>query len=138
MHLAKQERGRKLIREPEGKVYNLCAIFEELNLQYFHGLMARPELGWSLKPSRTTLGHYDPAHNVIVLTCLLDSFEAPEVAVRFVMFHEMLHLKFPTQHRGSRRCVHTREFKKAEQQFEQYQQAKVLLRNVVEQVFRPT
>ncbi len=124
MHLAKQQRGRKLYREPKGRVYDLCAIFEQLNLQYFDGLMARPELGWSLRPSRTTLGHYDPAHHMIVLTSLLDSEDIPELAVRFVMYHEMLHLRFPTQHRGSRRCVHTPDFKKAEKKFQEYQQAK--------------
>jgi predicted metal-dependent hydrolase len=132
MHLVKQQRGRKLYREPKGRVYDLCEVFEQLNLQYFGGLMARPELGWSLRSSRTTLGHYDPAHHIIVLTSLLDSEEAPELAVKFVMFHEMLHLRFPTQHRGSRRCVHTREFKQAEKKFEDYEQAKRQLREFAE------
>ena len=121
--LVKQERGRKSYRDPRGRVYDLSAIFEELNFQYFHGLMARPELGWSLRPSRTTLGHYDPSHHVIVLTVLLDSEKAPELLVKYVMFHEMLHLRFPTEHRGARRCVHTKEFKRAEREFKDYQKA---------------
>ena len=132
MHAAKQQRGRKLFRHPRGRVYDLCALFEELNLQYFNGLMARPDLGWSLKAARSTLGHYDPAHNVIVLTSLLDSKQAPELAVKFVMFHEMLHLRFPTQHRGSRRCVHTREFKQAEKQFQNFEEARLQLRSLAE------
>jgi predicted metal-dependent hydrolase len=132
MHSVKQQRGRKLFREPKGRIYDLCALFEELNLRYFNGLMARPELGWSLRPSRTTLGHYDPAHHMIVLTSLLDSEGAPELAVRFVMFHEMLHLRFPTQHHGCRRCVHTREFKLAEKQFENYEEARLQLKQFAE------
>ena len=32
------------------------------------------------------------------------------------MFHEMLHLRHPVQHRGARRCVHTPEFKQAEKE----------------------
>lgn len=132
MHLVKQQRGRKLYRAPKGKAYDLCAIYEELNLRYFNGLMTRPELGWSLRPSRTALGHYDPAHHMIVLTSLLDCEAAPELAVKFVMFHEMLHLRFPTQHKGSRRCVHTREFKQAERQFENYEQAKLALKDFAE------
>ncbi|HEX3682255.1 MAG TPA: SprT-like domain-containing protein [Bryobacteraceae bacterium] len=123
LHLAKQERGRKAYRDPRGRVYDLCAIFEELNFQYFHGLMARPELGWSVRPSRTTLGHYDPSHHVIVLTALLDSEKAPELLVKYVMFHEMLHLRFPTEHRGARRCVHTKDFKRAEREFQEYKKA---------------
>ena len=120
---AKQQRGRKVYRDPRGRVYDLCAIFEELNSQYFHGLMARPELGWSVRPSRTTLGHYDPSHHVIVLTVLLDSEKAPELLVKYVMFHEMLHLRFPTEHRGVRRCVHTKDFKRAEREFKDFKKA---------------
>lgn len=132
LHLVKQERGRKAYLDPHGRVYDLCIIFEELNFQYFHGLMARPELGWSLRPSRTTLGHYDPSHHVIVLTNLLDSPKAPELLVKYVMFHEMLHLRFPTQHRGARRCVHTREFKLAEREFQDYRRAIAELRRFVD------
>jgi hypothetical protein len=132
LHLAKQERGRKAFRGPAGEYYDLCAIFEDLNFRYFHGLMARPALGWSLKPSRTTLGHYDPSHHVIVLSSALDSSDAPALAVHFVMFHEMLHLKFPTEHRGARRCVHTGQFKAAEREFEDYLTAKAELKRFVE------
>jgi hypothetical protein len=131
LHLVKQQRGRKALRDPAGTVYDLCQIFEELNFQYFHGLMARPRLGWSLRPSRTTLGHYDPSHNVIVLSSLFDSASAPEIAVKFVMFHEMLHLKFPTLQKGWRRCVHTREFKEFEKQFKGYREAQAALKKFV-------
>jgi predicted metal-dependent hydrolase len=132
LHLAKQERGRKSLRDAKGQVYDLRAIFEDINFKYFHGLMAQPQLGWSVRPSRTTLGHYDPSHHAIVLSSMLDSEKAPELIVNFVMFHEMLHLRYPTQHRGARRCVHTKEFKSAEKQFEDYQQATKLLKRFVE------
>ena len=123
LHLATQARGRKAFRNPRGRVYDLCAIFDELNFQYFHGLMARPELGWSVRPSRTTLGHYDPSHHVIVLTSLLDSENVPALLIEYVMFHEMLHLRYPTEHRGPRRYVHTKEFKRAEREFQGYKTA---------------
>lgn len=95
--------------------------------------MARPELGWSRKKSRTVLGHYDPCHHVIVLSSILDSYTAPIVAVRYVLFHEMLHLKYPTEHSGARRCVHTPEFKLAERNFAQHGEAKRLLRAFLDQ-----
>jgi len=68
--------------------------------------------------SRTLLGHYDPSHNAIVLSRILDRPQTPRVAVEYVLFHEMLHLRFPAEHRGARRCVHTKAFKEAEKQFE--------------------
>jgi len=131
LHSVKRERGRKAYGEPQGEVYNLAYLFSSLNEQYFQGVMAAPALGWSLRPSRTILGHYDPSHHVIVLSRTLDSPDAPESAVRFVMFHEMLHLRYPTENRGSRRCVHTPEFKRAEKQFANYSEAKEALKQFV-------
>jgi hypothetical protein len=133
LHVAKQQRGRKPLRDARGRIYDLHAVFEDLNFRYFHGLMARPQLGWSMRPSRTTLGHYDPCHHAIVLSALLDSERAPEIVVRFVMFHEMLHLRYPTEHRGARRCVHTKEFKLAEKRFDGYREATNALKRFVEE-----
>lgn len=130
VHKVRQERGRKLAKPPKGKHYDLTAIFEDLNFRYFHGLMARPELGWSLRPSRTTLGHYDPSHHAIVLSSVLDRSDVPQLAVEYVMFHEMLHLRHPVEHRGIRRCVHTPDFKAAEQAFPCLAEAKMLLRKI--------
>jgi len=124
----KKLRGRKSYRDPCGHVYDLCNLFEEINQEYFGALMARPDLGWSLKISRTMLGHYDPCHHVIVLSSILDSAAAPPLAVKYVMFHEMLHLRYPTEHRGIRRCVHTPDFKRAERKFAEYKSAKQQLR----------
>jgi Protein of unknown function DUF45 len=134
LHDVKQARGRKAIRDPRGVCYDLTNVFDEINFRYFHGLMARPQLGWSIKPSRSTLGHYDPSHHVIVLSNILDSPEAPPSAVGFVMFHEMLHLKYPTEHRGARRCVHTREFKAAEREFDNYETAKLELKRFMDRI----
>lgn len=128
----KRERGRKLIRGPKGETYDLQKIFEDLNFRYFDGLMAQPQLGWSRKSSRTTLGHYDPSHHVIVLSSLLDVRHCPKLLVEFVMFHEMLHLRYPTEHKGLRRCVHTQQFKLAEQKFAEYAEAKKMLRAFVD------
>jgi hypothetical protein len=130
LQLVKQARGRKFVSGPQGSTYDLQEIFEELNLRYFHGLMACPLLGWSRRPSRVMLGHYDPSHNAIILSRLLDHPRVPRVVVEYVLFHEMLHLRFPVEHRGARRCVHTRQFKEAEEQFAQLKQAKELLRRV--------
>jgi hypothetical protein len=130
LQLVKQTRGRKFMSGPQGACYNLEEIFEHLNASYFNGLMARPLLGWSRKPSRIMLGHYDPSHNAIVLSKILDRPSVPHLAVEYVLFHEMLHLRFPVEHRGARRCVHTRDFKAAEKQFVSLRQAKEALKRL--------
>ncbi|MGH9632117.1 MAG: SprT-like domain-containing protein [Bryobacteraceae bacterium] len=126
----RQTRGRKFLSGAQGQRFNLEEIFEELNLCHFHGLMARPELGWSRKPSTTTLGHYDPCHHAIILSKILDRPGVPRLAVEYVMFHEMLHLRYPVEHRGARRCVHTAEFRAAEKEFPRLKEAKELLKNL--------
>jgi hypothetical protein len=130
LQLLRKERGRKQVTAPGGDVYDLVELFEDMNLRYFNGLMARPDLGWSVRPSRSTLGHYDPSHHMIVLSKALDQRHVPRIAVEYVMFHEMLHLRYPVEHRGARRCVHTPEFKEAEKQFIGLREAKEHLKRI--------
>jgi hypothetical protein len=130
LQLIRQTRGRKFVSGPAGDCYDLELMFERLNFRYFHGLMAEPRLGWSRRASRTMLGHFDPSHNAIILSKLLDSPKVSEIAVEYVLFHEMLHLRYPVEHRGARRCVHTREFKDAERQFEHWREARILLKRL--------
>jgi hypothetical protein len=131
LDLVRQIRGRKHLGHPQGRHYDLNQMFEELNFRYFFGLMARPALGWSRQDARTMLGHYDSSHNAIVLSRLLDRAETPRLVVEYVMYHEMLHLRYPVEQQGARRCVHTRAFKEAEKQFERLREAKAMLRKLV-------
>jgi hypothetical protein len=131
LDLVRQIRGHKRLLDPKGERYDLVELFEELNFRYFHGLMARPTIGWSPGVSRTLLGHYDPSHNAIVISRILDRANTPRLAIEYVMFHEMLHLLHGAEHRGGRRCVHTPAFKLAEKQFEHLKEAKALLRRIL-------
>jgi len=129
-HLLRQMRGRKQIESAQGKVYDLEAIFEELNLRFFHGLMGRPQLTWSRNHARNSLGHYDPAHNAIVVSKVFDHERVPRYAVEYILYHEMLHLKHPVKLRGSRRCVHGPEFQAEERQFPHLKEAKDFLKTL--------
>ena len=130
LHLVRQIRGRKVLRGPKGETCDLDEVFEELNFRYFDGLLARPALSWSPRPSHSMLGHYDPSHNAIIVSRLLDSPGVPRLAAEYVLFHEMLHLRFPIEHRGARRRVHTREFRQAERGFPRLAEAKLILKQL--------
>lgn len=132
LDLVRQLRGRKRLEHPQGRQFDLEQMFEDLNFRYFFGLMARPRVGWSPNASHTLLGHYDSSHNAIVLSRILDRSDTPRLAVEYVLFHEMLHLRYPAEHNGARRCVHTKAFKEAEQQFECLREAKALLKKLVD------
>lgn len=130
IHLVRQARGRKAHSGPSGSVHHLEEIFEELNARYFGGMMARPALGWSHIRSRTRLGHFDPSHHMIVISRIFDDARVPRLALEYVMYHEMLHLHYPVDHSGARRCVHTPAFKAHEKLFPQFKEAKALLKNL--------
>jgi hypothetical protein len=126
--LVRQMRGRKHIRSARGHHYHLEEIFDDLNRRFFNGLMGRPQLTWSQNHARSSLGHYDPAHNAIVISRVFDHPRVPRYAVEYILFHEMLHLKHPVKLRGSRRCVHSKEFLEEERLFPELTHAKNFLR----------
>jgi predicted metal-dependent hydrolase len=129
-HLVRQMRGRKRLRPARGLFYDLDAIFETLNTRFFHGLMARPRMSWSQTRTRRILGHYDPAHNAIIISRIFDHFAVPAFVVEYIVYHEMLHLKHPVKVRGNRRCVHSAEFQAEEKLFPHMTQANAFLKRL--------
>jgi predicted metal-dependent hydrolase len=129
-HLVRQMRGRKRIEGAQGRTYNLENIFEELNQRFFYGLLARPRMTWSRDHARNRLGHYDPAHNAIVVSRVFDHPRVPGYAVEYIVYHEMLHLKHPVKLRGSRRSVHSAEFQAEEKLFPRLDEAKAFLKRL--------
>ncbi len=129
-HLVRQMRGRKQLQSPCGRYYDLDAIFEDLNRRFFYGLMGRPRMSWSPTRTRRILGHYDPAHNAIVISRIFDHPAIPRYALEYIVYHEMLHLKHPVRLRGSRRCVHSAEFQAEEKLFPEWERAERFLRRL--------
>ncbi len=129
-HLIRQMRGRKRIRSATGEHYHLEEIFDDLNMRFFHGLMARPQMTWSSNHSRQSLGHFDPAHNTIVISRIFDQPHVPRYAIEYLVYHEMLHLRHPVKLRGSRRCIHPKEFQDEEKLFPQLEEAKAFLKKL--------
>jgi len=128
--VVRQMRGRKRIESAQGRTYNLETIFEELNQRFFFGLLARPQMTWSRDHARNRLGHYDPAHNAIVVSRAFDDPRVPSYAVEYIVYHEMLHLKHPVKLRGSRRYVHSSDFQAEEKLFPHLNRAKAFLKRL--------
>lgn len=126
----RQTRGRKRISTAKGAHYDLDEIFDSLNLRFFHGLMGRPQLTWSEHSARRLLGHYDAAHNTIMVSRVFDRRNTPRYAVEYLMYHEMLHLRHPVKAKNGRRCVHSREFQVEERLFPELEQAKKYLKTL--------
>ncbi|HTW45675.1 MAG TPA: hypothetical protein VMD58_09025 [Acidobacteriaceae bacterium] len=126
----RQARGRKRISSAQGEHYDLDEIFDSLNIRFFHGLMGRPLLTWSEHSARRLLGHYDSAHNTIMISRVFDRRTTPRYAVEYLMYHEMLHLRHPVKAKNGRRCVHSREFQAEEQLFPELELAKKYLKTL--------
>ncbi len=128
--LIRGARGNKRYFGPEGRFYNLEEIFDSLNSRFFGGLLGRPELTWSEGMAKRSLGHYDAAHNTIVVSRVFDRPSSPRYAVEYLLYHEMLHLKHPVKMRGLRRCVHSRAFKAEEALFPQLKEAQTFIKRL--------
>ena len=126
----RQTRGRKRIFTARGHHYDLDEVFETLNIRFFHGLLGRPVLTWSAHHARRMLGHYDPAHNTIVVSRVFDRPDTPRCAVEYLLYHEMLHLKHPVRTRAGRRCIHSREFQAEERLFPELEAARAYLKRL--------
>ena len=128
----RRRRGYKRLLPPQGRYFNLEKIFEDLNRRFFQGKLPRPRLGWTAQRSRTILGHYDSAHRTISISRWLDSPSVPRYLVEYLVFHEMLHMRYPVARRGHRRIVHPPEFLAAEKKFPMYDQARRRLKHICE------
>ena len=128
--LIRQVRGRKQIDSARGQVYDLEEVFDDLNTRFFFGLMGRPQMTWSRDHARRALGHYDAAHNAIVVSRVFDHPRVPRYAVEYIVYHEMLHLRHPVKVRGGRRCVHPPQFQAEEKQFPELERAKQFLKKL--------
>jgi len=85
---------------------------------------------WSREHARNSLGHYDPAHNTIVVSRIFDRPQVPRFAIEYLVYHEMLHLKHPVKLRGTRRCVHPAGFQEEERLFPELEKAKQYLKRL--------
>jgi hypothetical protein len=128
--LIRSARGTKRYFGPEGRYYHLDEVFDALNLRFFGGLLGRPELTWSEHMAKRSLGHYDAAHNTIVVSRVFDRPSSPRYAIEYLLYHEMLHLKHPVRMNGTRRCVHSAAFKAEERQFPQLKEALAFLKRL--------
>jgi hypothetical protein len=120
---SRRERGYKMTTSPQGKIYDLDELFDELNVQYFAGQVERPVLSWSQRNSRRILGHHDNIHGAIIISRSLDSVKTPPYVVAFVLYHEMLHIKHPQRLVNGRKISHDRKFRDDERRFRHFDEA---------------
>lgn len=104
-------------------VYPLSDIFDELNQEYFENSLPKPQLAWTQRKSYRLLGSYNFTWNIISISHILNDERVPVLALRFVLYHEMLHIKHGARCVSGRLISHTSAFRAEERQFKGYEEA---------------
>jgi hypothetical protein len=127
--ISQMRRGRIRLAStgPRGRHFDLEKMFRDLNEKYFAGGLQRPHIGWSARSWRRQFGCYDPGPNQILLNRRMDHPGVPQVAVEYVLYHEMLHVKHPTRRSGCSLVSHSPEFRAEEKLFNDYARARRIL-----------
>ena len=113
----------------EGHHHDLRKIFDDLNTHYFKGSI-RAKITWGRNASRgrarhtVRLGSYTVEEQLVRIHPGLDQSWVPDLYLRWVVFHEMLHAALPIPVVNGRRRFHTADFAAAENRFEGLNDAK--------------
>lgn len=121
-------KGRKQISSEAGKYHSPQEIYQDLNIRYFNNQIEIRRIGWGPRKSWERLGHYDPVHQTISLSRVLDSPVVPKYVVSYIIYHEMLHSLFDETSFGSIKRHHPPEFRRTEKAYPDYADAKKFLR----------
>lgn len=117
----------RVLARTRGRVYDLREFYQKLNAEYFDN-MIKAKITWGSSNSRAlvrkrTLGSYSGRSHTIRINPVLDKRSVPGYVVAYVVYHEMLHAAIGISRQGERRIVHSREFRKRERLFKDYEKA---------------
>jgi len=127
IHRIRRERVQPAPAGAQGQHFDLTKLFAELNARYFEGKLQQPHISWSGRSWRRQFGCYDPGPNHILLNRRMDRPGVPQLAVEYVLFHEMLHVKHPTRKSGCSLVSHSKEFREEEKRFADFARARRVL-----------
>jgi predicted metal-dependent hydrolase len=120
---------KKVPVKTAGKFHDLLGLYDEINREYFGGLVSAVITWGSRSPCyavrKRTLGSYSDRSHTIRINPVLDKKTVPRYYVAFVIYHEMLHAALGISIKGKRRSVHSREFRIREKLFKDYEKAMV-------------
>src|SRR5208282_1534593 len=119
--VVRQRPARYLTVRTQGKRFELHAIFERLNEEYFDSKLTAVITWGTGTPRkavrRRTLGSYSGNTNIIRINPVLDKNTVPAYYIEFVVYHEMLHAAMGIAEKDDRRSVHSRAFRERERLF---------------------
>ena len=113
-----------IVERTKGICFDLEETFNRINGQYFDGNIQRPRLVWSRTFNCRKFGHYDLAHDIVMVNSSLDNPKVSTFTVDFIMYHELLHKKLGVKGNGKNIISHDSEFRRQEKMFAEFNKAK--------------
>ncbi|HOJ38200.1 MAG TPA: hypothetical protein PLI27_10680 [Ignavibacteriales bacterium] len=110
--------------------YDLNELFDTINCKYFNNEIKKPTLKWNKRLTYSKFGEFNPLKYQITLSAVLSHKDIPKFVVEYVMYHEMLHIKYPMKSSNKGLHIHHSEFKEMEKKFTDYEKAERYLKNL--------
>jgi len=131
---------RRTRPKTSGEVYDLREIKDEVNRRFFNRRVScRIEWGRASnhrrgrrKTKSIRYGSYDAEDGVVRINPILDDRRVPYDFVRYIVFHEMLHVLVPTVCKNGKRYYHPPTFQCLERSFPDLTDMKSMARDLVE------
>ncbi len=128
-----EAKGRKHI-DPVGAHRSLLESYLRVSLDMDLVLPKVPTLSWSKTVARHRFGHWDPDHDAVVISQVLDDPQVPEFVLDYVLYHELLHILHPVKMgSATKRIVHSAVFKRDERRFPRWKEADAWINKLARQ-----
>ncbi len=102
-----------------GEYYNLVSISRDFSQEFEkYGIK---NIFWSKKKAKKRLGYADLENGVIVISRIFDSEDVPSYVIKTLIYHELLHFKFPPERWGKNRVQHSKKFREIEKKYKFYE-----------------
>jgi hypothetical protein len=115
---------RQTIMRSKGRFFDLNALFDQVNRDYFANEIAC-SITWGANrrvrnQNSIKLASYSDKTNTIRVHPALDKSYVPKYVIMGMVYHEMLHHHLGIEHHNGRTIAHTRRFRQLEARYRHY------------------
>jgi hypothetical protein len=125
-HKIKQppRKARQTIVRSKGRFFDLNALFDQVNREYFANEIDCP-ITWGANrkvrnQNSIKLASYSDRTKTIRVHSALDKSYVPKYVIMGIVYHEMLHHHLGVEHRNGRKMAHTTRFRQLEARYLHY------------------
>ena len=117
-------RTRRNILRPNGRFFDLKALFNQLNEEYFENEIDC-FITWGAnrrvrKQNSIKLASYSDRTDTIRVNPVLDRSYVPQYVIKGIIYHEMLHHHLGVENHNGRKIAHSKTFRQLEKRYRHY------------------